>query len=50
MALATYVGEDCLIWHQWEGRHLVLLRLDAPEKGHARQVKWSWWVGGRAPS
>jgi hypothetical protein len=30
MAPATYVADDCLIWHQWEGMHLVLWRLDAP--------------------
>uniref|UniRef100_M0RAW8 Uncharacterized protein n=1 Tax=Rattus norvegicus TaxID=10116 RepID=M0RAW8_RAT len=29
MAPATYVAEDGLIWHQWEGRSLVLWRLDA---------------------
>ena len=31
----TYVAENCLIWYQWEGRHLVLWRLDAPEKRDA---------------
>ena len=30
MAPDTYVAEDCLIWHQWEGRLLVLWRIDAP--------------------
>jgi hypothetical protein len=39
MAPATYVAEDYLIWHHWEGRSLVLWRLDAPEKGDARGVK-----------
>jgi hypothetical protein len=34
-----------LIWHQWEGRHLALWRLDAPGKGDARGVRWEW-VGG----
>jgi hypothetical protein len=38
MAPATYVAENCLIWHQWEVRHLVTWRLDAPEKGDARGV------------
>ena len=28
----TYVAEDGLIWHQWEGRRLVLWKLDTPEK------------------
>jgi hypothetical protein len=36
MAPTTYVAEDCLIYHQWEGIHLVLWRLDAPEKGDDR--------------
>jgi hypothetical protein len=27
---AKYVAEDGLIWYQWEGRPLVLLRLEAP--------------------
>jgi hypothetical protein len=36
----TYVAEEYLIWHQWEGMYLVLWRLDAPEKGDARAVKW----------
>ena len=30
MAPAAYVTEECLIWHQQEGRPLVLWRLDAP--------------------
>ena len=38
----TYVAEDCPIWHQWEVGHLVLWRLDAPEKGDARGVRWEW--------
>jgi hypothetical protein len=45
MALATYVAEECLIWHQREERCLVLWRLDAPEKGDARRMKLEW-VGG----
>jgi hypothetical protein len=27
---AAYVAEHCLIWHQWEGRPLVLWMLYAP--------------------
>jgi hypothetical protein len=30
MVPAAYVPEDCLIWHQWDGRPLVLWRFDAP--------------------
>jgi hypothetical protein len=45
MAPTTYVAEECLIWHQWEGRHFVLWRLDAPAKGDARGVSQEW-VGG----
>jgi hypothetical protein len=30
MALATYEAKDDLAEHQWEKRHLVLRRLDAP--------------------
>ena len=29
----TYVAEDYLICHQWEGMSLVLCRLDAPAWG-----------------
>jgi hypothetical protein len=40
----TYIAGDDLIWPQLEGRHLVLWRLDAPEKGYARWVKEDgWW-------
>ena len=42
MAPATCIAEDCLIWHQWEGRCLVLWRLDDPENGGARGVRWEW--------
>ena len=42
MAPATYIAEDCLIWYQWEGKCLVLWRLDALEKGDARGVKQEW--------
>jgi hypothetical protein len=33
---AAYITEDCIIWHQWERRPLVLWRLVAPMKGDAR--------------
>jgi hypothetical protein len=26
IAPATYVAEDCLIWHQWEEKYLILLK------------------------
>jgi hypothetical protein len=42
MAIATYVAEDCLIWNQWEGRPLVLWKLDASAKGHARGMRQEW--------
>lgn len=29
-------------WHQWEGRNLVLRKLNAPEKGDLRGVRWEW--------
>ena len=31
MAPAVYVTEDYFIWDQWQGRPLVLWRLDAPD-------------------
>ena len=47
MFSATYIAEDCLIWHQWEVMCFVLRRLVAPGKGGARGVreKWvcAWW-------
>jgi hypothetical protein len=47
MISAAYVAEDGLIWHQWEGRHLVLWRLNVLEKWDARGVRGrSGWVGG----
>jgi hypothetical protein len=48
MAPTTYVAENCLIWHPWEGMHLVLWRLDAPEKGDAKRVEVGigGYVGG----
>jgi hypothetical protein len=33
MAPAAYVAEGGLIWHQWEGRPLVLWRRDASREG-----------------
>ena len=48
MTPATNVT-DCLIWHQWEGRNLVLWRLDAPDNGDAREVRQEW-KGGGTPS
>ena len=38
-------SRELLIWRQWEGWHLVLWRLDAPEKGDARGIRWEW-LGG----
>jgi hypothetical protein len=48
MAPAAHVAEDGLIWPQWEGRHLVLWRLEAPEKGDARGVGQEWEDGWRS--
>ena len=45
VAPAAYVTEDDLIWHQWEGRTLVLWMLDAPAYGNARALRQEW-VGG----
>ena len=42
VAPATCVAEDWLVWHRREGRHLVLWRLDAPEKGDARGLRQEW--------
>jgi hypothetical protein len=39
MAPAACIAEDGLIWHQWEGRPLVLWRPDAPELGDTRAVR-----------
>jgi hypothetical protein len=39
MAPATYVAEDCLIWHHWDRRSLILWRLDAPAKRNARRER-----------
>jgi hypothetical protein len=33
MSLAVYVAEDGLIGHQWEERHLVLLKVLCPSIG-----------------
>ena len=48
MVPATYVAQDYLIWHQWEGMNLIVWRLDAPEKGDARGVRQN--SGGRLES
>lgn len=45
MTKNTYVAENYLVWRQWEGWHLVLLRLDTPEKGHTRGIRLEW-LGG----
>jgi hypothetical protein len=45
MAPTTYVTEDCLIWNQWEGRPLILWRLDASTWGNARAGRWEWGGG-----
>ena len=42
MAPTVYVSEECLIWHQREGRHLVLWRLIVPVKEEARGVRPEW--------
>jgi hypothetical protein len=45
MAPAAYIAEDCLIWQHWEGRPLVLWKLNAPEKRDARGVRQEWGGG-----
>jgi len=42
MAPAAHVAEGSLIWHQWEGRPLVLWRVDAPRLGNARAGVGGW--------
>jgi hypothetical protein len=42
MAPATYVPENCLIWHQWKGRCFVLWRLVVPGKKDGTGVRWEW--------
>jgi hypothetical protein len=42
MAPAAYVAEDGLIWHQWEGKPLVLWRIDALAEGNSRAVRQEW--------
>ena len=48
MAPATYVAEDYLIWHQWEGRPLVLWRLDVPMWWDAKVARWDWMCRWRS--
>ena len=43
--MALTIAEDCLIWHHWEGRCLLLWRLVAPMKVDAAEVNQEW-VGG----
>ena len=38
MASATYVAEDGVVWHQLEGRSLVLWRLVAQCRGVLEQL------------
>ena len=42
MAPAAYVAEDYLIFCQWDGRLLVLWRIDAPLKCDVRGVRQEW--------
>ena len=39
---ATYIAEDCFVWHQWKGKLLVLWRLVGPAKQDARRVRREW--------
>jgi hypothetical protein len=39
---------DCLVWHHWEGRPLVLWWLIAPGEEDAGEVSLEW-VGGYTP-
>jgi hypothetical protein len=43
MASTTDIAEDCLIWHQWEGRCLLLCRLVTPVKGSAGGTRLGRW-------
>jgi hypothetical protein len=40
--LATYLAYDGLVWHQWEGRHLVLLKPVTAVKEDASGVRLEW--------
>ena len=51
MAPNTYVAEN---YHQCKRWHLVMWRLDAPEKADTRVIRWEWLdgegaTGGAAP-
>jgi hypothetical protein len=46
IAPAAYIAEDGLIGHQWEGKTLVLERLNAPAHRNARVVRQEWESGG----
>ena len=45
MTLAGYVAEDCLIWRHWEGKPLVLWRLDDPGWQNDRPLRQECVVG-----
>ena len=48
LVLYLILKENGLIWHQQEGRPLVLWRLDAPAQGAAIVERQEWegvWVG-----
>jgi hypothetical protein len=39
MASTAYIAEDCFVCPQWEVMHLVMWRLDAPEKRDGRGLR-----------
>jgi hypothetical protein len=43
--MSAYVAKNGLIWHQWEGRPLVLWRLNTPMEENAREVRQEWMDG-----
>ena len=38
MVQGMCVGDDCLIWSQWERKYLILWKPDAPAKSDASDV------------
>jgi hypothetical protein len=48
--LQLHISEDGLIWHQWEGRPLVLWKLNVSVSENARAVRQEWVGGWGAPS
>jgi hypothetical protein len=48
MALAAYVAEDGLVWHQWEGKPWVLEGLMPQRRGMIGRWGRSGWVGVEA--